>query len=174
LFLLIAAATLGEGCGGHEIDRSRFKLDVCTDGQWKPLQRIKPAPGVDGVQLRSGVDGSPDKPRIVDTFGTICGGAKDPTACAAAIDALHDPNKGWMPFTYAMPERQYLVSTSGDTIAMHTSVAETRAAFGAIDTPEEAAFIATIGGGRCRSSIATHARGSISQWRMQFPSCGAI
>lgn len=149
LLQAIALAVLGSGCSGAEepkIDRSRFKQDVCTSGTWLPLQRIQPAAGIDSVQLRSNLGDPSGMPTIIDTFGVPCAAASDQAACKAAIEALHDPQKGWSTGGFS-PELHYLVTTSGDMVQAHTTVEQARAVLGTIDTPEEAAFVISLQAG---------------------------
>lgn len=174
LFLVIAVAALAEGCGGHEIDRSRFKQDVCTAGQWKPLQRITPAAGIDAIELRSGTDVD-GKPQVIASFGTLCGAAKDRAACEAAVDALHSSDIGWTSTNGFTFNRQYLVSTSGDAVRLHTTAAQVVSAFGSVDTADEAAFVATIGTDhrvRCGSSANVRGDGSIELLTETGSGCG--
>lgn len=139
LFQSVVLAALASGCvGGTTIDRAKFTDNVCEGSLVKPLSGIKPAIAIDGAELR---DAFSTPPQILDTFGAMCGTAKDKVACQQAVEALHRDDLGWFISRGDVGGRHYLATTSGEEVRAFTTIAELKSLLGVIDTADEAALL---------------------------------
>ncbi len=171
LFHAIALGVIG--CAAHRIDRTRFTQNLCDkNGSRAILAGIKPAAGIDGIELREDDSG---RPHTTERFGTLCATAKNLAACMATVDGLHRPNVGWLSGAGdVFFQRRYVVATHGDEVEMFVTPDSAKKVLLPIDTPSEAAFVAAEGTGHrvvCGTSAAIN-DGSIDILSETGSGCG--
>jgi hypothetical protein len=143
------------GLSDAGIDRSGFPADVC-DGTptFAPLLHVTPKDAVDYLEVRSQMefgeaDGTLPQAVAAAKQGTPCKTAANASACQSALASLRSavgwklPAEGMVP-----PSRRYLVYTRGDQVAAVTSLDDLAAFIAPVDSPYEAAFLATERGHR--------------------------
>lgn len=138
---LAALAAQGAACASDQvgIDRGRFDLPVCNAEQrFDPLTGANLPNPVDYVVLRySWPNGAAATQLVIAAAaGSKCSGATDPASCATRFDAL-PVDQGW---SYSA---SHLAYTRGDEVGVVTTLEDLKAFLGPIDTPGEAALLAT-------------------------------
>lgn len=138
--------------------------NACPDGVLSYASALKPALPVDFAGTRvERADFVADGrytfriTRTQDTFGTPCATAKDKPLCERNLDAIRvlgaTCNGGAVTPAAAPAEptpspcvATYLVYTRGDEVGAIVTAEQARAFFGPIDTPQEAMYLASLGG----------------------------
>lgn len=150
---LAALATQAMGCD-DSISRAGFEAIACepagllseaafrSEADYLAIRRIA---------LFSDLTVDPNQvPMVEGATGVPCAGAPDQTACQTALAALPlTPGFGNMEWVYTgdFSQRQ-LVWTRGAETGVITNVAELRELLGTIETPEQAALLASFSGSR--------------------------
>jgi hypothetical protein len=152
-------------------------VDICVDvdGSSLPFAFPSASTGVDYVELRDDPYEVPTEPgmptvkrQLVGQSGTPCASASDAAACKNKLAAI-TANAGWDGYAGGQfaPARRYFAYTRGNEVGVATDLAGFRTVFGAVDTLEEAALIATLQDYRLKCD-GPHAwrEGSTSRLRM--------
>lgn len=145
---LLAPAVLG-GCG-NKIDESQFSYDMCgNNAGWTMLDAVEPETAVDYLELRRFSELYGDEPptefTVVDSSGTLCATASDPSACMAAYESL-ELSSDIIGGGFDLPDYYMLPYTVGDEVEALRSIEALRAFLGPIDAPGDAAALARLSG----------------------------
>ncbi|MGH1347877.1 MAG: ferritin-like domain-containing protein [Nannocystales bacterium] len=153
---LLAASAIGctpKSDAEPGLDLDQFSLDLCSDGDLRPLMAVQPADAVEYMELREATANQfdpldpPSQGQVTDSDGEKCGGASDADACASEFGMLPYESEllsgggfsdVWVHTTLAF--------TRGDEVGLLASTADIQAFLGEIDAPGDAALWAKIGG----------------------------
>lgn len=140
----LAQAVLASGAVAacsSTIDRGDFDATYCTSGRYAPLEGLAPKVPVDYIESRAA---SASTPTVLDSSGQKCKTAKDPQACQSAVAAARSAAT----FTTGGQAAQtfFYVYTRGDEVGTVGDKAALVGLLAPIDTPTEAALIATLEG----------------------------
>ncbi|OJH39594.1 ferritin-like domain-containing protein [Cystobacter ferrugineus] len=177
----LASPLVLAGCG--IIDLEGYSAPSCEDG-YLAVTGLNPAVPPDFVQLRNVyTDFSPNPPHrgpnILNSSGTACATASQPSVCQSALDAL-TTEKGFLRSCGNDACTNYfLATTRGDDVAAIDTLDGLRSFLGTIDTAQEAALLAFAQGynlscnNLARGAVRADADGGFHVITTQGHSCGA-
>ncbi|MFO0630298.1 MAG: ferritin-like domain-containing protein [Polyangiales bacterium] len=139
-FALVAASVAGTSACGLTITPALFTGNLCTADTWPALNGLSPARGVDYLELRAAGSSRAEQAR-----GSRCATATDRARCLGAYDALAE-SRGWAVTVDGLA--QQLVYTRGDEVGVVASAEALRTFLAPIDSPADAALLATANGFR--------------------------
>ncbi len=139
-FALAAASVAGASGCGLTIVPALFSGSVCTSDSYTPLTGLVPAAPADYLELRYAGDTTSGQRR-----GTPCATASDSARCLSALAAIAEP-RGWSVSVDGIA--QQLVYTRGDEVGVVASADALRRFLIPIDSPADAALLATASGFR--------------------------
>jgi hypothetical protein len=161
--LTLAASAGSIACGGEtnagpkELSRDLYTVDVCDEGgRYNSVSGLEPETPVDYIELREHQDPTTPEPggttttpvavRLIESSGTACATATDKAKCTTALADLRSKGPGLKSTCGNCPRTiRHFVFTRGDEVGMLESEGALTKFLGVVDSPKEAALLATVG-----------------------------